>query len=38
LGASGLKIKIGYTGYGPHNLVSPKPTDRKVELRWVAAK
>jgi uncharacterized repeat protein (TIGR02543 family) len=38
LGASGLNIKIGYTGYGPHNLLAPRPADRKVELRWVAAR
>jgi outer membrane protein OmpA-like peptidoglycan-associated protein len=31
----GLKVKIGYLGYGPPNKKSPKPTDRKVELRWV---
>jgi hypothetical protein len=31
----GLKVKIGYLGYGPRNKKSPKPTDRKVELRWV---
>jgi outer membrane protein OmpA-like peptidoglycan-associated protein len=32
----GLKVKIGYLGYGPQNKKSPKPTDRKVELRWLA--
>ena len=34
----GIKVKIGYLGYGPHNTKTPKATDRKVELRWVAAK
>jgi outer membrane protein OmpA-like peptidoglycan-associated protein len=31
----GLKVKIGYLGYGPQNKKSPNPTDRKVELRWL---
>ena len=33
----GVKVKIGYLGYGPSNTANPKDTDRKVELRWVAA-
>ena len=33
----GIKVKIGYAGYGPQNIKTPRPTDRKVELRWVAA-
>jgi uncharacterized repeat protein (TIGR02543 family) len=33
----GVTVKIGYLGYGPQNKVNPKPTDRKVEVRWVAA-
>jgi outer membrane protein OmpA-like peptidoglycan-associated protein len=31
----GAVVKIGYFGYGAQNRVSPKPTDRKVEVRWV---
>jgi hypothetical protein len=34
----GISVKIGYLGYGPHNTKNPKASDRKVELRWVAAK
>jgi outer membrane protein OmpA-like peptidoglycan-associated protein len=34
----GIKVTIGYLGYGPHNTKAPTPKDRKVELRWVAAK
>ncbi len=33
----GVKVKIGYAGYGPQNTKTPRATDRKVELRWVAA-
>jgi outer membrane protein OmpA-like peptidoglycan-associated protein len=33
----GVKVKIGYLGYGPMNTKSPKNTDRKVEMRWVEA-
>jgi uncharacterized repeat protein (TIGR02543 family) len=33
----GIKATIGYIGYGPHNTLAPKATDRKVELRWVPA-
>ncbi len=33
----GITATIGYLGYGPNNLVSPKPTDRKVEFRWIPA-
>jgi uncharacterized repeat protein (TIGR02543 family) len=36
LAKHGLKVKIGYLGYGPQNKKAPKPTDRKVELRWLA--
>lgn len=35
LAKHGLKVKIGYLGYGPQNKKAPKPTDRKVELRWL---
>ena len=31
----GLKVKIGFLGYGPHNTKSPSAKDRKVEVRWV---
>jgi uncharacterized repeat protein (TIGR02543 family) len=34
----GVKVKIGYLGYGPQNTKSPKNSDRKVELRWVETK
>ncbi len=34
----GVKVKIGYLGYGPSNTANPKNSDRKVELRWVPAK
>jgi hypothetical protein len=34
----GIKVTIGYLGYGANNTKNPKATDRKVELRWVAAK
>jgi uncharacterized repeat protein (TIGR02543 family) len=34
----GVKVTVGYLGYGPHNTKSPKDTDRKVELRWVEVK
>jgi outer membrane protein OmpA-like peptidoglycan-associated protein len=33
----GVTVKIGYLGYGPQNKLNPKATDRKVEVRWVAA-
>jgi uncharacterized repeat protein (TIGR02543 family) len=33
----GVTVKIGYLGYGPQNKLKPKATDRKVEVRWVAA-
>jgi outer membrane protein OmpA-like peptidoglycan-associated protein len=33
----GIKVQIGFAGYGPLNTKTPRATDRKVELRWVAA-
>jgi uncharacterized repeat protein (TIGR02543 family) len=33
----GIRVTIGYLGYGANNTKNPKATDRKVELRWVAA-
>ena len=33
----GVKAEIGYAGYGPANTNAPKATDRKAEIRWVAA-
>jgi uncharacterized repeat protein (TIGR02543 family) len=38
LAQKGVKVKIGYLGYGPQNTKSPKNSDRKVELRWVEDK
>ncbi|MBP6043507.1 MAG: InlB B-repeat-containing protein [Rhodoluna sp.] len=34
----GIKANIGFVGYGANNTKSPRSTDRKVELRWVADK
>jgi outer membrane protein OmpA-like peptidoglycan-associated protein len=34
----GLKVKIGFLGYGHHNTKSPSAKDRKVEVRWVPEK
>jgi uncharacterized repeat protein (TIGR02543 family) len=31
----GVKVQIGYLGYGPKNTKSPKNNDRKVEIRWI---
>lgn len=33
----GIKAEIGFAGYGAPNTKSPKVTDRKVEIRWVAS-
>jgi outer membrane protein OmpA-like peptidoglycan-associated protein len=33
----GVRVKLGYVGYGPRNTANPTNTDRKVELRWVPA-
>jgi hypothetical protein len=33
----GIKAEIGFVGYGAPNTKLPKTTDRKVEIRWVAA-
>jgi outer membrane protein OmpA-like peptidoglycan-associated protein len=38
LAQRGVKVKIGYLGYGPRNTKSPQNSDRKVELRWVEDK
>jgi uncharacterized repeat protein (TIGR02543 family) len=31
----GVKVQIGYLGYGPKNTKSPQNNDRKVEVRWI---
>ena len=31
----GVKVQIGYLGYGPKNTRSPQNNDRKVEIRWI---
>jgi hypothetical protein len=31
----GVKVQIGYLGYGPKNTKSPQNNDRKVEIRWI---
>ncbi|MDE2386611.1 MAG: InlB B-repeat-containing protein [Actinomycetales bacterium] len=38
LATLGVKVKLGYLGFGAANRLNPTSNDRKVEIRWVPTK